>query len=394
MKVLFSLLLVLVIASPSLCSKVRESNIPNAFNIVNYGAKGDGHTDDSNSFLKAWKDACSSTKGTPTLIVPTDKIFMTQPLTFQGPCKSATMNVTISGTITAPPNREHWKSNGNDHDSWITFSHISGLVVNGGGTLNAQGDSWWDKSSSHRPTAVRFLGCNNLKHGPMTHLNSPRNHISITGCDDVLISNVNLTAPETSPNTDGVDISSSTKVFIEHSTISTGDDCVAINSGSKFINITNVNCGPGHGISVGSLGKNGEYSTVEEVYVSDIIFTRTTNGARIKTWEGGSGYARKIIYNNITLDGVKNPVIIDQQYDALQYAGKGVKISDVTFRNFRGTTKDKIAIKLNCCSIGCTNIVLEEINISGLNGERSSSLCKNAHGSSSSCNPTVTCLNN
>ncbi|PNX59142.1 polygalacturonase, partial [Trifolium pratense] len=64
-----------------------------------------------------------------------------------------------------------------------------------------------------------------------------------------------------------------------------GDDCVAINSGSKFINITNVNCGPGHGISVGSLGKNGEYSTVEEVYVSDIIFTRTTNGARIKTWE-------------------------------------------------------------------------------------------------------------
>jgi hypothetical protein len=33
---------------------------------------------------------------------------------------------------------------------------------------------------------------------------------------------VNLIAPETSPNTDGIDISSSTKVFIEHSTISTG----------------------------------------------------------------------------------------------------------------------------------------------------------------------------
>jgi hypothetical protein len=48
MKVLFSLLLVLVIASPSLCSKVEKHNIPNAFNIVKYGAKGDGHTDDSN----------------------------------------------------------------------------------------------------------------------------------------------------------------------------------------------------------------------------------------------------------------------------------------------------------------------------------------------------------
>ncbi|CAJ2653288.1 unnamed protein product [Trifolium pratense] len=394
MKVLFSLLLVLVIPSPSLCSKVGKSNIPNAFNIVKYGAKGDGHSDDSNAFLKAWKDACTSTKGTPTLIVPAGKIFMTQPLTFQGPCKSATINVMIRGTITAPQNREHWKSDDNDHDSWITFNHISGLVVNGGGTLNGQGASWWDKNASDRPTALRFLGCDNVKHSSLTHLNSPKNHISITGCDGVLISNVNLIAPETSPNTDGVDISSSTKVLIEHSTISTGDDCVAINSGSKFINITNVKCGPGHGISVGSLGKNGKYATVEEVYVSHIIFTRTTNGARIKTWEGGSGYARKITYKNITLIGVKNPVIIDQQYHALESVGKGVKISDVTFRNFRGTTKDKTAIELNCGSIGCTNIVLEDIHISGLNGERSSSSCKNAYGSSSSCNPSVTCLDN
>jgi galacturan 1,4-alpha-galacturonidase len=70
--------------------------------------------------------------------------------------------------------------------------------------------------------ALQFLGCDNLKHGPLTHLNSPRNHISIDGCDGVLISNVNLIAPETSPNTDGIDISSSTNIIIEHSTISTG----------------------------------------------------------------------------------------------------------------------------------------------------------------------------
>ncbi|GAU51493.1 hypothetical protein TSUD_413770 [Trifolium subterraneum] len=320
---------------------------------------------------------------------------MTQPFTFQGPCKSATINVMIRGTITAPQSREHWKSDSNDHDSWITFNHISGLIVNGGGTLNGQGASWWDKKdASDRPTALRFLGCENLKHGSLTHLNSPRNHISITGCDGVLVSNVSLIAPETSPNTDGIDISSSTKVFIEHSTISTGDDCVAINSGSKFINITNIKCGPGHGISVGSLGKHGEYATVEEVYVSHIIFTRTTNGARIKTWEGGSGYARKITYDDITLVGVKNPVIIDQQYNALASIGRGVKISDVTFRNFRGTTKDKNAIELNCASIGCTDVVLKEINIIGLNGKRPSSSCSNVQGSFSSCNPTVTCLGN
>ncbi|GAU42073.1 hypothetical protein TSUD_326510 [Trifolium subterraneum] len=349
MKLLFALLLV-SIASPSLCS-----NTPNAFDIVKYGAKGDGQTDDSNAFLKAWQDACSSTEDTPTLIVPEGKIFMTQPFTFQGPCKSTTINVVINGNITAPESRENWKSDSNDHDSWITFNHISGLVVNGGGTLNAQGSSWWDKNeASDRPTALRFLGCDNLKHGPLTHLNSPRNHISITGCDD----------------------------------------CVAINSGSKSINITNVNCGPGHGISVGSLGKDGEYATVEDIYVAHITFTRSTNGARIKTWNGGSGYARKITYENITLVEVKHSLIIDQKYTALKSAGGAVKISDVTFRNFHGTTTYNTAVELNCAQIGCTGIVLDDINIVGLNGEKPSSLCNNAQGSCSSCNPTVECLDN
>jgi galacturan 1,4-alpha-galacturonidase len=87
-----------------------------------------------------------------------------------------------------------------------------------------------------------------------------------------------------------------------------------------------------------------------------------------------------------------NPVIIDQQYDALESIGGGVKISDVTFSNFRGTTKDKNAIELNCARIGCTNVVLKKINITGLNGERPSSSCSNAQGSCSSCNPDVTCL--
>jgi galacturan 1,4-alpha-galacturonidase len=91
---------------------------------------------------------------------------------------------------------------------------------------------------------------------------------------------------------------------------------------------------------------------------------------------------------------VKNPVIIDQKYDAIESVSKGVKISDVTFRNFQGSTDDKTAVVLNCARIGCTDIVLEDINIVGLNGEKPSSLCNNVQGSCSSCNPKVECLGN
>lgn len=41
------MLLLFVIASPSLCARVMPGASP-SFNVVGYGAKGDGHTDDSN----------------------------------------------------------------------------------------------------------------------------------------------------------------------------------------------------------------------------------------------------------------------------------------------------------------------------------------------------------
>ncbi|KAK1271027.1 putative polygalacturonase [Acorus gramineus] len=80
------------------------------------------------------------------------------------------------------------------------------------------------------------------------------------------------------------------------------------------VNITGVACGPGHGISIGSLGKDGDRATVEQIHVQHCSFSGTTNGARIKTWQGGSGYARGITFNNITLTSTANPIIIDQFY--------------------------------------------------------------------------------
>ncbi|XP_058746754.1 probable polygalacturonase At3g15720 [Vicia villosa] len=398
MKDLFPLFLVFVIASHWLCFRLVGAI---DFNVVNYGAKGDGLTDDSIAFLKAWQAVCVTTRGTPTLIIPQHKTFMLQPLSFQGPCKSTTINVMIMGTITAPKNPKNWKwVNNDDDESWVKFDGIDGLVINGGGKIDGKGAPWYRQSN--RPTALRFLKCDNLKLiGPLTHINSPKNHISITSCNGALLSRLHIISPENSPDTDGIDISTSTNIHVEKSTISTSDDCIAINSGSKLINIVGIKCGFGHGISVGSLGKDGKYATVEEVHVRNVTFKGTTNGARIKTWAGGSGYARNITYEDIILIGVKNPIIIDQHYDAynilnnarkVDRGSKAVKVSDVIFRNNHGTTISKDAIKLDCDVIGCTNILLEDINITSLDGEIPHASCNNAQGSCISCNINVPCL--
>ncbi|KAK7281447.1 hypothetical protein RIF29_09443 [Crotalaria pallida] len=398
MKCLFVIFSVFVVASPCLCASISR-NKGLIFNVLDYGATGNGQNDDSHAFMTAWRDVCDTIKGTPTLVVPQRKTFMLQPVWFHGPCKPPSINVKLQGTIVAPNSVEAWKWPNNYKDAWIHFSDISGLVITGGGSgiINGQGAAWWNSTSNrnvNKPTALHIHGCTNLKLVGLTHVNSPKNHIGINSCNGSLISGLRISAPADSPNTDGIDISETSYMTIQNSIIKTGDDCIAINGGSSFVNISRIVCGPGHGISIGSLGRNGAYDTVEEIHVQNCTFVGTSNGARIKTWKGGSGYARKITFEDIRVENAQNPIIIDQQYDVLYYGEKVVKVSDVTFRNVVGIASCEDVIQLNCDQIvGCTNIVLEGINITAPpNIGKTYASCKNAHGICDMCNPNVPCL--
>lgn len=66
-----------------------------------------------------------------------------------------------------------------------------------------------------------------------------------------------------------------------------GDDYISIETGTgtSNLNISSVSCGPGHGISIGRLGKNDSVAQVEQIQVTSCQFYNTLNGARIKTWQ-------------------------------------------------------------------------------------------------------------
>lgn len=70
--------------------------------------------------------------------------------------------------------------------------------------------------------AVKFSGCQDIIYNGLTQKDSPRNHISIFGCTNATLSNIHLTAPENSPNTDGIDISLSHNINVFRSSIETG----------------------------------------------------------------------------------------------------------------------------------------------------------------------------
>ncbi|KAK6265993.1 hypothetical protein QUC31_016830 [Theobroma cacao] len=381
------------------------------FDVVDYGAAGDGQTDDSEAFNKAWTDVCSAntSQEAATLHVPPGKTFLLKPVAFKGPCKANSIHFQLRGTLIAPLGTS-WS--GDTLNTWIQFAWIDNLILDGDGKIDGQGSDWWKScmikatfgssiSCQQRPGALNFYACNGLRLHGLTHLNSPRTHIAIKGCVGVSISNIHIIAPEDSPNTDGIDIATSSNVVIQDSRIGTGDDCVAINGGSSFINITGVDCGPGHGISIGSLGDGGANDTVVEVHVNSCNFNHTQNGVRIKTFQNRSGFARNIYFEHIGFDNVGNPIIIDQFYkdkgkppqEVLETAA-GIQVSHVTYSDIHGSSASDVAIDLSCSNVvGCSNIVMDNINItSAVPGQDIHAFCKNAQGTAASIHPEVPCL--
>ncbi|KAI3875314.1 hypothetical protein MKX03_000741 [Papaver bracteatum] len=370
------------------------------FNVMDSGAAGNGKTNDTQAFLDAWQKTCEATMDSPTMVIPEEMTFLLYRISFEGPCKSANPHVQVSGRILAPT-KSSWDG---PMDYWIQFSEVNGLVITGSGlgVIEGQGSDWWKQGGCflENANALKMNGCDGLHIEGLTHSNSQKNHISLTDCGNVTISGITIKAPEDSPNTDGIDISHSTNVRIEHSNIGTGDDCVAINGGCSDINITNVACGPGHGISIGSLGANRANEQVERVRVQDCNFTDTLNGARIKTWQGGSGYAKNILFDQINLEEVHNPIVIDQYYcngdhHCTEYPS-AVKISDVTFNGIRGSSTNSLVINLNCSkTVACTNIRMNQISIQTIKSKDSaSSYCMNALGKEKDTSPNVPCLQN
>ncbi|EXB22635.1 putative polygalacturonase [Morus notabilis] len=220
------------------------------YNVQDFGATGNGQNDDSQAFLKAWNSACGTNKGTPIIRVPKGQTYLLNPLTFNGPCKSDSIRIQIDGNIVAPQTLAGWKA-GCQYGRWLHFVQVNNLVISGTGTFDGRGSMWWRKATypgCKAPTGLRFYRCDNLQLKGFTSVNSPNKHIVFQSCRNVFVDHLHIRAPSTSPNTDGIVISGSSQIGISESFIGTGDDCISIKSGSSYINITHVTCGPGHGI--------------------------------------------------------------------------------------------------------------------------------------------------
>lgn len=69
-------------------------------------------------------------------------------------------------------------------------------------------------------------------------------------------------------------------------------------------------------ISIGSLGRYKNEGDVRNLVVKDCTLTGTDNGVRIKSWENSPSVSNVVnmTFDNIIMNRVENPIIIDQTY--------------------------------------------------------------------------------
>ncbi|KAI7758025.1 hypothetical protein M8C21_028265, partial [Ambrosia artemisiifolia] len=354
------------------------------FDVDSFGAKGDGIKDDTNAFKKAWKKACSST--TPAVFRVAKNKYLVTPITFEGPCR-ASLTMQISGTILASKQESKYKK---DEKHWLRVDRVDNLAIEGGGVIDGNGDIWWRNSCKvnktlpckDAPTALAFYKCTSLMLNSLTVQNAQKIHITFDHCENVQVSKIQVTAPGDSPNTDGIHVTHTQNIKISDSIIGTGDDCISIVNGSKNVQATGITCGPGHGISIGSLGSKNSEAHVSDVKVDGAKLTGTTNGVRIKTWQGGSGNASNITFQNIDMNDVTNPIIIDQYYcdqaKPCKEQESAVEIKDVTYKNISGTSAGRDAIIFKCSkSHPCEGVVLNDINLTRVHDGDVKAICNN-----------------
>ncbi|KAK8512857.1 hypothetical protein V6N12_030269 [Hibiscus sabdariffa] len=318
-------------------------------NVDSFDAAGDGVSDDTEAFRKAWDTACSTKES--VLLVPPGRRYLVNATKFKGPCADKLV-VQIDGTIVAPDEPKNW-----DPDLsrlWLDFSKLQGVLFQGNGVIDGSGSKWWaasckkNKSNPCRgaPTVRIFLHDYKTRASDKLHANSQQMNFVISKSDSVRVYDVKVSCPGDSPNTDGIHITKSTNVVLQDCKIGTG--------------------------------------IVTKVVLDTAFLEETTNGVRIKTWQGGSGYVRGVRFENVRMENVSNPIIIDQFYcdspKSCQNQTSAVEISQIMYRNITGTTKSKEAIKFACSdTVPCNNIVLSNVNLERKDGTVEA-YCNSAQG--------------
>jgi polygalacturonase len=234
---------------------------------VPWSAAGDGVTDDTLALQRCIEKCPRDSTGSFAVVLEEGKRFLTGSLNLTSGCHLVVDGRLLGSTDPAsypvipplagygPGQRDNAQNGWGRHQALLSGWNMSDVVVTGSGVIDGQGlvtdpklgTSWVTRFHNHK-TCESKKNCRSQPPGSVLDFGRPRVwepmfssrvslvNVSITnqafwcvhpyGCDDVLISNVNISAPrdEGIPNDDGIDPDSTSNVLVEDCWVSVGDN--------------------------------------------------------------------------------------------------------------------------------------------------------------------------
>jgi polygalacturonase len=317
------------------------------FDITSYGAvagtNSNGTPIDNASAVQAAINAANAAGGGVVRVPAATLPFVCGRLTLLSNVK---LQVDTNATLQPLPYGLFPLGSDGRYDDWLTASGATNIEIGGFGTIDGNGQAWWDafhadSNMPHRPYLIKLSNCTTLYVHDITLHNSPMFHLVPSACANVTIDHVTITASGTNPaNTDAIDPAGS-NILIENSTIAVGDDDVAVKPQSVFchnIVIVSNTITTGHGISVGGQTNDG----LDDMLVAHCSMTGTDNGLRLKADASQGGMVRNIYYLDIRMTNVAYPIVFYSYYREIGNPGDTGITGTISPTTYNATPPDSL----------------------------------------------------
>ena len=290
-----------------------------SYNILTFGAKGDGVTDDAVAIQKAI-DRCS-TEGGGVVLFPRNHVFLSGPVELKS---NVELHLEATATLKANPDESIYKlsafgENRGEGMLWLWAKDADNISITGKGTIHGNGiafmgaeleDSYElkplaDQTFDPRPHVLTLTNVQNLTIRDVTIKEGAYWTVHLIGCNEAVIDGINLLNNLKIRNGDGIDLDHSKHVRIANCHITSGDDCICLKNRREFeqygschdIVVTNcVMSSRSCAIKIGSENMDSIYNVVFD----NCIITGSNRGLGIQNRDEGK--VTDVVFSNIQLD--------------------------------------------------------------------------------------------